>query len=75
MPTLPTVSFSEFVKNPIVGLLFICVMAIGGLYYQHVGSLQTQIDELRKEIVQLKSDYKELNDKFIETISNVNNTN
>ena len=32
MPALPVVSFKEFVKNPIVALLFICLMAIGYLY-------------------------------------------
>tara|TARA_B100000963_G_C22551552_1_gene637031 strand:- start:295 stop:525 length:231 start_codon:yes stop_codon:yes gene_type:complete len=66
------VSFKEFVKNPIVALLFMSVMAIGYLYYDNKTTLTTQIVELRNEIKVLKKDYKELNDKFIETIKEIN---
>ena len=60
MPVLPTVSFKEFVKNPIVALLFLCLTAIGTLYYQNVTTLGNQIKDLQSEITQLKKDYKEL---------------
>ena len=65
---LPMVSFKEFVKNPIVALLFMCLMAIGYLYIDHKSTLTTQIETLQVEVINLKKDYKELNDKFIETI-------
>jgi hypothetical protein len=68
---LPAVSFKEFVKNPIVALLFMCLMAIGYLYIDNKSTLTTQIETLQDEVVLLKKDYKELNDKFIETIQKI----
>ena len=64
---LPTVSFKEFAKNPIVALLFMCLMAIGYLYIDNKSTLTSQIETLQVEVVTLRKDYKELNDKFIET--------
>jgi len=69
------VSFKEFAKNPIVALLFMALMAIGYLYYDNKSNLTNQVEDLRDEITILKSDYKELNDKFIETIQKINNEN
>jgi len=69
------VSFKEFAKNPIVALLFMALMAIGYLYYDNKTTLTTQIVELREEVKVLKKDYKELNDKFIETIQEINENN
>lgn len=68
---LPTISFKEFVKNPIVALLFMCLMAIGYLYIDNKSTLTTQIEELQSEVSILKKDYKDLNDKFINTIKNM----
>lgn len=68
---LPTVSFKEFVKNPIVALLFMCLMAIGYLYIDNKSTLTTQIETLQEEVTTLKKDYKELNDKFIKTIQTI----
>lgn len=53
-------TFKEFAKNPIVALLFMCVLAIGYLHVQHIGSLESTIDRLDVEIEQLKVDNKEL---------------
>ncbi len=69
------VSFKEFAKNPIVALLFMALMAIGYLYYDNKSNLTNQVEDLRDEITILKSDYKELNDKFKETIQKINNEN
>jgi hypothetical protein len=69
--TLPIVSFKEFVKNPIVALLFICLMAIGYLYVDNRTTLTNQISNLEEDIEQLESDYKELNNKFIETLQKI----
>ena len=69
---LPTVSFKEFAKNPIVALLFMCLMAIGYLYLDNKSTLTKQIEELQKEVTTLKDDYKQLNDKFIFTIQDMN---
>jgi len=68
---LPTISFKEFVKNPIVALLFMCLIAIGYLYLDNKSTLTNQIEELQSEVDTLKKEYKELNDKFIKTLQEV----
>lgn len=65
---LPTVSFKDFVKNPIVALLFMALIAIGYLYIDNRSTLTNQIIELQGEIKTIKAEYKELNDKFIQTL-------
>jgi len=70
---LPAVSFKEFVKNPIVALLFMCLMAIGYLYIDNKSTLTNQIVELQEEVKTLKDEYKELNEKFINTVQGLNN--
>jgi hypothetical protein len=65
------VSFKEFVSNPIVALLFMCLMAIGYLYFDNKSTLTDQIEDLQEEVTILKKEYKELNDKFIETIQKI----
>jgi CHASE1-domain containing sensor protein len=69
--TLPTVSFKEFVKNPIVALLFMCLMAIGYLYVAQTNTLETQVITLQEEVKLLKEDNKKLNEKIIEILSEV----
>lgn len=66
------VSFTEFLKNPVVGMLFICLLAIGYLYYDNKSVLTKRIEELQTEVETLKKDYKELNEKFISTIEDMN---
>lgn len=68
---LPTVSFKEFVKNPIVALLFMCLMAIGYLYVAQTNTLETQVEDLQEEVKLLKEDNKKLNEKIIEILSEV----
>jgi len=70
--SLPPITFREFVRNPIVALLFVCLSAIGYLYFDNKSTLTNQIEELQQEVKILKRDYKELNDKFIETIKRAN---
>jgi len=70
---LPALSFKEFVKNPIVALLFMCLMAIGYLYIDNKSTLTNQIVELQEEVKTLKNEYKELNEKFINTVQGLNN--
>jgi cell division protein FtsB len=66
------IKFAEFLKNPVVGMLFMCLMAIAYLYYDNrttltnqIVSLQKQVDVLTKENNDLKNQiiniYKELN--------------
>ena len=69
--SLPIPTFKEFVKNPIVALLFICVLAIGYLYIDNKTTLLKQIDGLKIEVQTLKDDYKQLNEKFINILENI----
>ena len=68
---LPTVSFKEFAKNPIVALLFMCLIAIGYLYLAQTNTLETQVITLQEEVKLLKEDNKKLNEKIIEILSEV----
>lgn len=68
---LPTVSFKDFVKNPITAMLFMCLLAIGYLYIDNKATLTNQIIKLQEEVDQLQKEYKELNDKFINTLQEV----
>lgn len=67
------ITFKEFAKNPIVALLFISLIAIGYLYYDNKTTLTNQVDYLEKEVITLKKEYKELNEKFIITLTHLNN--
>ena len=71
--SLPMISFKEFVKNPIVALLFMCLMAIGYLYIDNKNTLTDQIVDLREEVDMLKSENKELNQKIIEILTTLEN--
>ena len=70
--SLPIVSFKEFVKNPIVALLFICLMAIGYLYVDNKTTLTTQIEVLRKDLEGVKKDNKSLNAEIRKILLKVN---
>lgn len=69
MPT--PVSYKEFVKNPIVGLLFICLMAIGYLYVDNRNTLTKQVEDLKLEVKQLQAQNAKLNEKIIEILKKV----
>ena len=67
----PVPSYAEFVKNPIVGLLFMCLMSIGYLYIDNRNTLTKQIDDLKVEVNQLKDQNTKLNEKMIEILKKV----
>jgi chromosome segregation ATPase len=46
-------------------------MAIGYLYVDNRKTLTNQISHLQEDIEQLEADYKELNNKFIETLQKI----
>ncbi len=66
------VSLKDFAANPLAGGLFFCIIAIGYLYIDNKTTLTNQIKALQEEVIVLKNDYKKLNDKFIETLQNIN---
>jgi hypothetical protein len=69
---LPGVSFKEFVKNPIAAFMFICLVAIGYLYFDNKATLTDQIKRLEGDVEQLKKDNKELNNKIIDFYEKLN---
>lgn len=69
-PSLP-ISYKDFLKNPIVGLLFICILAIGYLYVDNRNNLTKQIEDLQIKVDGLEKENKQLNDKFIELLKKV----
>jgi hypothetical protein len=60
------ISYKDFVKNPIVGLLFICLIAIGYLYIDNRSNLTQQIKDLKTEVKSLKEDNQKLYNTIIE---------
>lgn len=67
---LPTVSFKEFAKNPIVALLFMAILAIGYLHNQQISTLEDTIVQLREDVDELKNENKELRNKLLEITKN-----
>jgi hypothetical protein len=66
------VNFKDFASNPIAGVLLLSLVAIGYLYVDNKTTLTNQIEVLQEEVLTLRDDYKKLNDKFIETLKNIN---
>ena len=65
------INFKDFAPNPIAGVLFFSLIAIGDLYVDNKTTLTTHIKVLQEEVIMLRDDYKKLNDKFIETLKNI----
>ncbi len=61
-------SFSEFLKNPVGLVALFALLAVGYLYMDAREVLTDQIKELRIEVNQVKEDYAELQDKYLELI-------
>lgn len=66
--SLPTITFKEFLQNPIVALLFMCLMSIGYLYIDNKNNLTDRISVLQEEVKILKDENRELNSKIIEIL-------
>lgn len=64
------ISYTDFLKNPIVGLLFMCLLAIGYLYVDNRNNLTKQIEDLQTEVKTLKEDNVKLNNIIMEYLKN-----
>jgi hypothetical protein len=74
----PPISFKEFSKDPVKGLMFICIIAVGYLYVdikmsneKNVGKqdvmiqkLENKVDTLQLQVVKLVSESSALNSKI-----------
>ena len=66
-------SFSEFLKNPVGLVALFALLAVGYLYMDARDVLTDQIKELIIEVNQVKEDYADLQDKYLELIEKLKN--
>jgi hypothetical protein len=50
------VSYEQFVKNPIVGLMFLCISALGYLYLSSSNDKNSSLEQCTERVVKLESD-------------------
>ena len=66
----PPITFKEFSKDPVKGLMFICIVAVGYLYVDIKMSNTADKKVMREEINQIKDDQK----KYIEALRKSDST-
>jgi len=64
--------FKQMTKNPVQYLLGICVCGIGYLYVDVKDTMQSQIDDLKVDVIRLQDENKELTDKYVELAKSIN---
>jgi hypothetical protein len=50
------VSYEQFVKNPIVGLMFLCISALGYLYLSSSNDKNNSLEQCTERVGKLESD-------------------
>lgn len=50
------VSYEQFVKNPIVGLMFLCISALAYLYLSSNGDKNESLEQCNTRVVKLEAD-------------------
>jgi hypothetical protein len=60
----PPITFKEFSKDPVKGLLFIVIIAIGYLYYDGKINYTEQIEKQGQKIVILETKIEQLSDQL-----------
>lgn len=58
------ITFKEFVKNPIVGLMFLCIIAVGYLYVDQRVSYTTRIEQQDAKIQRLELKVEQLTEQL-----------
>ena len=69
-PVKMPITFKEFAKEPVKGLMFICIVAVGYLYVDIKMSNTADKKVMREEINQIKDDQK----KYIEALRKSDST-
>lgn len=59
-------TFKEFVKNPIVALLFLAVLGLAYLQMENTKIYQETIDEHKQEIKELRAEVRMLQDRIFD---------
>ncbi len=65
-------TYTKFLNNPISGMLFICLTAIGYLYVDSRNQFMKQITEIKEENKSLKNENKMLNDTIFKMFKKEN---
>jgi predicted negative regulator of RcsB-dependent stress response len=60
------ISFKDFSKDPVKGLLFIVLLAVGYLYYDNKASYQKQTEEYKAQYTECGSKVEDLENKLDE---------
>jgi hypothetical protein len=60
------ISFKDFAKDPVKGLLFIVLLAVGYLYYDNKASYQNMMSEYKEQVSGCETKVSEL-EKKVET--------
>jgi hypothetical protein len=63
-PVKMPLTFKEFAKNPIVGLMFLCIIAVGYLYIDGRTGNVSQIKELREKQEKLETKVDQLTEQL-----------
>ena len=58
-------------KNPIQYLLGVAIMGLGYMHVEQKDTMQTQIDDLKADVVRLQDENKELTYKYVELAKNI----
>jgi peptidoglycan hydrolase CwlO-like protein len=60
MANLPVISYKDFVRNPVVGILFLCLIAISYLYVDNKATYKDVITDQEKRIIRLETTVEKL---------------
>jgi len=55
MANLPVISYKDFLRNPVVGILFLCLIAISYLYVDNKTTYKDVITDQEKRIIRLET--------------------
>lgn len=68
MAQVPNISFKEFASNPITAMLFLCIFALGTMWYQNKKALEDHIEDYRQQVAELKKENQDLRDKYYDVV-------
>ena len=61
---LPNITFGQFIRNPIVGLMFLCILAVAYLYVDQRVSYVNRIEEQDEKINRLEVKVEQLTEQL-----------
>ena len=58
------IDFKDFAKDPVKGLLFIVILAVGYLYFDNKSSYKDQLTEYKEQYISCETKVKSLEEKL-----------